>query len=355
MVNCFFNRACAHPSDNHTLGIWCANIIEEVIFASCELRELIHRVLHDCWARHVIGIRRLACLEENVGILRGTAYHRLVGTARAPDAPRLLVQHAPDLSSETAAALLISCEVRNPSKKWRNGTRDSRVAKCARSTPSPRLPARNSTKAWHIPSSGRPSRPNGRQKWKERASPGSRRNVDDIGCQFTGNLVHIGNHQQQSLGGCKGGAESTRLQRTMQCACGAAFALHLGHQWARAPNILRRSSFHWSAHSPMGEDGVIGYIVITSAQPICYGSRGFIAVENHRFLVLSFSSLLPITYFASLYCCCSDMKGPSKSSVKSLLIARNALNLVRRVFGGYDKRSLFPCRCAAAGGCRFCS
>ena len=32
------------------------------------------------------------------------------------------------VSSAISNALLTSCEVRNPSKKWRNGTRDSRVA-----------------------------------------------------------------------------------------------------------------------------------------------------------------------------------------------------------------------------------
>ena len=39
-------------------------------------------------------------------------------------------------SSESVAILSISCEVRNPSKKWRNGTRDRSVAECATSAKS---------------------------------------------------------------------------------------------------------------------------------------------------------------------------------------------------------------------------
>ena len=35
------------------------------------------------------------------------------------------------VSSEMGRVLLISCEVRKPSKKWRNGTRASRVEMCA--------------------------------------------------------------------------------------------------------------------------------------------------------------------------------------------------------------------------------
>ena len=49
------------------------------------------------------------------------------------------------------------------------------------------------------------------------------------------------------------------LQRAVQRAGRAALALHLDHRRARCPRCsVFRSADHWSAHSPMGDDGVIG-------------------------------------------------------------------------------------------------
>jgi hypothetical protein len=45
--------------------------------------------------------------------------------------------------------------------------------------------------------------------------------------QLTGNLEHVGNHQQQALRGRKRGAKRSGLQRAVQGAGRAAFTLHL--------------------------------------------------------------------------------------------------------------------------------
>ena len=56
--------------------------------------------------------------------------------------------------------------------------------------------------------------------------------------QFTGDLVHVGDHQQQALGGRKRGGECTGLQCAVQGAGSAAFALQFFHDGQCAPDIL---------------------------------------------------------------------------------------------------------------------
>ena len=86
----------------------------------------------------------------------------------------------------------------------------------------------------------------------------ARRNVEDRGGEFAGDLEHIGDHQQQALRGREGGSERAGLQCAMQRAGRSAFALHFDHRGHGAPDVGFSSADHWSAHSPMGDDGVIG-------------------------------------------------------------------------------------------------
>ena len=85
------------------------------------------------------------------------------------------------------------------------------------------------------------------------------RDVEHRGGQFARDLVHVGDHQQQALRCGEGGGERTGLQRAVQRAGRAAFALHLDHGWHACPRCWScRSADHWSAHSPMLDEGVIG-------------------------------------------------------------------------------------------------
>ena len=67
---------------------------------------------------------------------------------------------------------------------------------------------------------------------------GARRYVEHTGEQLTCNLVHIRNHQQQTLrcGVCCG--QRTGLKRTMHGACGTGLTLHLLHKNCLTENIL---------------------------------------------------------------------------------------------------------------------
>ena len=63
-------------------------------------------------------------------------------------------------------------------------------------------------------------------------------NVEHTGNQLTGNLVHIGNHEQQPLRSGEGGGQRTCLQRTVNGTGRAGLRLHLLHTYGLSPQVL---------------------------------------------------------------------------------------------------------------------
>ena len=62
--------------------------------------------------------------------------------------------------------------------------------------------------------------------------------MEHPGQQLAGQLIHIGDHQQQALRGGVGGGERTGGQRTVDGAGGAGLGLHLHHLYRLAEDIL---------------------------------------------------------------------------------------------------------------------
>ena len=80
------------------------------------------------------------------------------------------------------------------------------------------------------------------------------------GQQLAGDLVHVGDHQQQALGGGVGGGQGTGGQRAVDGAGGAGLGLHLHHLdlWCRRCSS-GRLALHWSTivgHGAGRRDGV---------------------------------------------------------------------------------------------------
>ena len=67
---------------------------------------------------------------------------------------------------------------------------------------------------------------------------GAGRDVEHARKQFTGDLVHIGNHQQETLRGGVGGGEGASLQRAVDGTGGTGFGLHLNHFDGLAKDVL---------------------------------------------------------------------------------------------------------------------
>ena len=120
--------ARAHD-DDHALGIRRAHVVEQVVLAADELGELVHRVLHDGGAGEVVGVARLrgpGSRRPGSGRCRAARDGRGTGRGRGGPATRSSSIMARMSSSVSCSTLATSWEVRKPSKKCRNGTRDSR-------------------------------------------------------------------------------------------------------------------------------------------------------------------------------------------------------------------------------------
>ena len=87
----------------------------------------------------------------------------------------------------------------------------------------------------------------------------ARRDVHDERRQLAGDLVHVGDHQQQALRRGERRRQRAGLQRAVDGAGGAALGLHLGHLRDRAPEVLAPLARPTRpTSSPIVEDGVIG-------------------------------------------------------------------------------------------------
>ena len=80
--------------------------------------------------------------------------------------------------------------------------------------------------------------------------------MEDAGQQLAGDLVHVGDHQQQALGGGIGGGQSARGQRAVNGTGGAGLRLHLDHLHGGAEDVLltlftvvpKMFFWPWAAH-----------------------------------------------------------------------------------------------------------
>ena len=110
--------------------------------------------------------------------------------------------------------------------------------------------------------------------------------------QLTGDLVHVGDHQQETLRCSEGGCEGTGLQRAVQGTCGTAFTLQLFNDGQRAPDILlafREPLIGPLGHGGRGGDGVDGDDL---GEPIGNGGGGLVAIHNY---CLNFTHSLCLT------------------------------------------------------------
>ena len=193
-------------------------------------------------------------------------------------------------SSVSCSILFTSCEMRKPSKKWRKGTRASSVAAWA---------IRAMSCASCTDAAESIAQPVERQAitslWSpkiERAWVAMVRAVTwkTVGGEFPGDLEHVGDHQQQALGGREGGRQGPGLQRPVDGPRRAGLALHFHHQRHGAEGILasgRRPGIRHFAQPRRGGDRVNRHHLVAQ---VGYVGRRFIAVDGHEASFLHGSS-----------------------------------------------------------------
>ncbi len=87
------------------------------------------------------------------------------------------------------------------------------------------------------------------------------RNMEDAGQQFAGYLVHVGDHQQQALGGGEGGGQGAGRQGAVHGSGRAGLGLHFTHGHGLAHEVFAARGgpvVRQFAHDGRGRDGEDG-------------------------------------------------------------------------------------------------
>ena len=92
-------------------------------------------------------------------------------------------------------------------------------------------------------------------------SHAARRNVDNAGQKLSGDLVHIRDHEEKSLGCREGGGQCAGCKASVNRACGTRLGLHFDDLYGVAENVLhpgRRPGVGQLCHNAGRRDGVDG-------------------------------------------------------------------------------------------------
>ena len=109
---------------------------------------------------------------------------------------------------------------------------------------------------------------------------GARRDMHDHGRKLARDLVHVGDHQQQALGGGEGRRQGPALEGAVDGPSGAGLALHLDHLRDRAPEVgylEGRPLVRPLPHVGGGGDGVDGDDLVGQMGDV---GGGLVAVEG---------------------------------------------------------------------------
>ncbi len=259
-----------------------AGVVEQVVGAPGALAEPIHRGLHGVGGRQVERVRGLPRLEEDVGVLGRAPEHRVLGG----ECPRAMRPHQPVVDQRAQVRVGERLDLRHLVRgaepveevQERHPRLEGRRVGDEREI----LGLLHRRAAQHR----EPGRPRGHHvgviaEDRERmGGHGAGRDVHHERCQLTGDLEHVRDHQQQALRGGEGRAEGARLQRAVQGARRAPFALHLHDVGHGAPQVVpaqRRPLVGQLAHRRRRGDRIDRDDL---AQPVCDGRDGLVAVDR---------------------------------------------------------------------------
>ncbi len=229
----------AHGHDD-AVGIGRAVVVEQLVVGAELGVDFVHVLLDDGRQRVVVGVASLAVLEEDVAVLVAAAHRRMVGV-KGVLAERLhgvhvahlcqvvVVPHGDLLNLVRGAEAVEEVQERNlalDGGQVRDGRKVHDLLYVAlgehRETG---LAARHDVGVVA-------------EDVQRVRGDGARRHVEDARQLLSGDLVHVGNHQQQTLAGRIGAGERTGAQRSVDCARGACLGFHLADAHRGAEDVL---------------------------------------------------------------------------------------------------------------------
>ncbi len=285
-VDGFFGGAGAGThEDDDAVGIGRAVVVEEAIGAAGLAGEAVHDVLHDGRAGEVKGVAGFAGLEEDIGILGGAAQDGVIGGegALAMGADGFLIEQGQDglvrdrnnLIDFVRGAEAIK-EVHERNARFESGQMGDggEVGGFLHGVGGEHgvagLAAAHDVGVVAEDGEGV-------------GGDGAGGDMHDGRGELAGDLVHVGDHEQEALGGGKGGGEGSTLKGAVHGAGGAAFTLQLGDSGDGSPDIalpFLAPLVGELGHGGGGGNGVDGD---DFGETVGDGGGGFVTVEDRSF------------------------------------------------------------------------
>ncbi len=254
--------------------------------AAGQLAQVVHALLHPRRYRFVEGVDALAGLEIGIRVLGGATHHRMIRV----EGPRTVGAH-PIVVDKSAnfipmqggdlvhlvggAKAVEEVDKGHPALQGDAVGDQGQVLRLLHRAGGKHGKA-GAARRHHILMVAKDRQPLRRQR--------AGRHMEHRRGQFTGDLVHVGQHQHQPLTGGEGGGERPRLQGAVYRAGRPPFALHLHHCGNVAPQVglpLCRPGIGQFGHGRARGDGVDG---THFAQLVRHPGRGFVAVDHDQFM-----------------------------------------------------------------------
>ena len=259
-IDRFFGGLCsgAHQYDD-SLSIFSTIVIEEFVVSAGELVDLAHVLFDDGGDFFKLGVAGLAALEEDVGVDGGTSCRRVFRVEgvlsecfqrfHVHQRAQVFIIERFDLLDLVAGTETVEevqerhacidrgqmCDSTHVHDFLRRRRREQGEAG-----------ASDAHDVTVVTEDG--------QRVRRQRSCGD---VEDTGEHLAGDFVHVGDHEEQTLGSGVGGGQSTGLKRPVNCTGSAAFGLHLDDLYGLTEQVLfavRCPLIHMFCHGRRGSD-----------------------------------------------------------------------------------------------------
>ena len=272
--------------DNHAVGILCAVVAEEVVLAAGDLGDLAEVLLNHFGNAVIVGVASLAVSEERLGVLGRTACDGAFGrhSAVAETLDVLFLHEGTDvlLVHELDLVVLVGgAEAVEEVHEGHAGLQRSEVS--------------HSGEVHHLlhaalAEHGETSLTASHhvlmvtEDTEGVAGQCAGADVEDAGDELTGNLVHIGNHQEQTLRSGEGGGQRTSLQRAVNGTGSTSLGLHFLNTDGLTPQVLAAAGsplVNVLRHGRRRGDGVDSSYL---GEHIAHMSRSLVTITGDKFL-----------------------------------------------------------------------
>jgi hypothetical protein len=274
----------AHEDDD-AVGVGRAVVVEEPVTAAGLGGKAVHHVLHDDRAGEVVGVAGFAGLEEDVGVLCRSAEDGAVGgeRAQAMGADGLFVEEGEDGfvgDGEDFVDLVGGAEAIEEVHEGDAGFKRREVGNGRKISS-----FLHRVRGKHCIAGLAAAHDVGviaedRQRMRGDRARG---HVHHGGGELACDLVHVGDHEQQALGGGERGGKCAALEGSMHGAGSAALALHLGDDRNRAPDVALAFRSPLIGEFGHGGGGRNGIDCNHFGEAVGHGGGCFVAVEDCGF------------------------------------------------------------------------